>query len=96
MAAAAPAPPPNLFGYHQWCTPYILPFRCHLCTTIRRNCCSRRHRYDVSARAHRACCGSRAFDVCRDGLTSFFGDQNFEYDGYILPQVSHYSYIEHA
>jgi len=23
----------------------------------------------------------------RDGLTSFFGDQAFEYDGYILPQV---------
>ena len=23
-----------------------------------------------------------------DGLTSFFGDQNFDYDGFVLPQVS--------
>ena len=22
-----------------------------------------------------------------DGLSSFFGDQTFEYDGYVLPQV---------
>jgi hypothetical protein len=22
-----------------------------------------------------------------DGLTNFFSDQNFEYDGYVLPQV---------
>ncbi len=27
-----------------------------------------------------------------DGLTNFFGDQNFDYNGYVLPKVIHYAW----
>ena len=74
MSAAAPAPPPNAFGLHQ-CVFLSLAGPLSLYTL------------------HCACANVGVFNhdvyrVCRyDGLSSFFGDQSFDYNGFVLPPV---------